>query len=110
MVVVGFAAVFVLQAAVAQDAQLAVPPAWAVVPEREPDVPQAAQAVAPDAQLAVPPAWRLEPEQERDVPQAAQPVVQDALPEPIAALVAHSVVSPGDPQAGLQDDWLAAHC
>jgi hypothetical protein len=103
VVVVGFAAVFVLQAAVAQDAQLAVPPAWALVPEREPDVPQAAQPVAPDA-----------------------------LPEPIAALVAHSVVSPGDPpdappvlgepladrtaagRADLRDDpqadCLAVHC
>ena len=71
MVVVGFAAVFVLQEAVAQDAPLAVPPAS--VPERERDVLQAAQPVAPDAQLAVPPAWERVPEQERDVPQAAQP-------------------------------------
>jgi hypothetical protein len=41
-------------------------------------VPQAAQPVAPDAQLAVPPAWQLVPEQERDVPQAAQPVALGA--------------------------------
>ena len=86
MVVVGFAAVFVLQEAVAQDAPLAVPPAS--VPERERDVLQAAQAVAPDAQLAVPPAWERVPEQERDVLQAAQPV---ALGDPL-------------------DDCLAAHC
>jgi hypothetical protein len=46
VVVVGFAAVFVLEAAVAQDAQLAVPPASEPGLERERDVPQAAQPVA----------------------------------------------------------------
>ena len=81
MVVVGFAAVFVLQEAVAQDAQLAVPPAWARVPV-----------------------------QERDVPQAAQPAAQDALPAPVAAQVAHSVALRADLQGGPQDDCLAAHC
>jgi hypothetical protein len=86
VVVVGFAAVFVLQEAVAQDAPLAVPPAWEL--ERERDVLQAAQPVAPDAQLAVPSAWELVPEQVRDVLQAAQPV---ALGDPL-------------------DDCLAAHC
>jgi hypothetical protein len=102
-VVVGFAAVFVLQGAVAQDAQLAAPQASEL--EREP---------------------------ERDVPQAAQPAAQVALPVPVGALVAHSVGSPGDPldaqlalaellavhsassvadlRDGPQDDCLAAHC
>jgi hypothetical protein len=68
-VVVFAAAVFVLQAAVAQSAQLAVPLAWELAPER--DVPQ-----------AVPPA-------EQDDQQAAQ-LVPCELP------VAHSGVSLGD--------------
>jgi hypothetical protein len=103
-VVVGFAAaVFALPVAVAQDAQLAVPPA--LEQELVPGVPQAALLVAQDALLGVPPA--LERELVPGVPQAALLVAQDALPVRNAALVAHSAEWPDD-QPGAR--WAPAGC
>ena len=89
--VVGFAAVFALQAAVVQDALLAFPPAWEQEPEQV--VPQAAVAqIALPVQIAVLAArW----DASRDDPQACS----------VAA--GCSVESLGDPLVDLQADYLA---
>ena len=68
-------------------------------------MPQAAQPVAQDAQLAVPPAWERVPERERDVPQAAQPVAlgdpTDAPPVPGEPLLVDRTAAG---RADLRDD------
>ena len=133
MVVVFAAAVFALQAAVAQDALLAVLPASQ--PERVRAVPRAAQLVVQDdlqaALLERGALLAVHSVASRDDPQGAQwepavsPVVRldallvdlrGALPEPDALPVVrsdaqsavHSVASPADLQGGQQDDCLVA--
>jgi hypothetical protein len=88
VVVVFAAAVFVLQAAVAQSVQLAVPLAWQLAPER--DVPRVVPPAEQDAQ-SVPCEWLV-----------AQSGVSpgDLLAVHLALLsAAHSAASLADPQA-----------
>jgi hypothetical protein len=120
VVVVFAAAVFVLQAAVALDAQLDVPPASEQERERERDVPQAAQSVAQadpqDARLVLAALLAdhsdvsLADPQDAHLVSAYSSAVHSASP-----LAVRSDVSPDDPLAGPQDDCWAArsadgHC
>jgi hypothetical protein len=128
--VVGFAAVFALQAAVVQDALLAFPPAWEQEPEQV--VPQAAVAqIALPVQIAVLAArsgaspgdpqgdsvaavcWAESP----GGPQDAVPVQVAVLaarwdasrddPQACSVAAGCSVESLGDPLVDLQADYLA---